>query len=103
MQLMRAIPAGRALGERIPVDAGTVQKVSSAQKEPIETKTNPKYRIIGNSKYVTTTQPIAASSIAMQRCHSRSLRRSELAAHKGMTATASIAGKAVTKPMTAKL
>ena len=42
MQLMSAIPAGRALGERIAADAGNVQKVSSPQKEPIATKINPK-------------------------------------------------------------
>src|SRR5262249_60513732 len=97
MQLMRAIPAGRALGERIPADAGNVQKVSTAQKEPIETKTNPKYRIVGSSKYVTTTQPIAASSMAMQRCHTCSLRRTEPGARKGKTARARTAVEAISK------
>ena len=42
MQLMNAIPAGRAAGDRIEAEAGIVQNTRSPQNEPIEVKISPK-------------------------------------------------------------
>src|SRR6476646_6395898 len=79
-EVISAIPAGRASAERIAADVGIVQKVSNPQNDPTDTSTSPRNRTsAAASAQATSSQPVAARSIATRKCQDRSFLRSELA------------------------
>ena len=100
-ELISAMPAGRAVGDRIAIEEGRVQKAVTAQKPPTDTMTKPRKRTPGPGKDATSNQPVAAISIGRRMCQDRSFLRSELLAHNSINGIAISAGTAAITPVTA--
>ena len=98
---MAAIPVAAAAPLKNFV--GMLHKGGLAALTPALTSTSEAITAIMLAELAANTRPVAATAQAMATCQVRSSLRSECLAHKIMTMTAAIGGKALSKPVCIEL